>query len=42
MMLILMEVKYLNNVTISILMPVYNSQEYLKNTVRDVIFIKII
>lgn len=37
MMLILMEVKYLSNVTISILMPVYNSQEYLKNTVQDVI-----
>ena len=32
-----MEVKYLSNVTISILMPVYNSQEYLKNTVQDVI-----
>lgn len=27
----------MNNVTISILMPVYNSQEYLKNTVQDVI-----
>ena len=37
MLLILMEVKYLSNVTISILMPVYNSQEYLKNTVQDVI-----
>lgn len=37
MMLILMEVKYLSNVTISILMPVYNSQEYLKNTVQGVI-----
>ena len=32
-----MEVKYLSNVTISILMPVYNSQEYLKNTVQGVI-----
>ena len=32
-----MEVKYLNDVTISILMPVYNSQDYLKNTVQDVI-----
>lgn len=37
MLLILMEVKYLSNVTISILMPVYNSQDYLKNTVQDVI-----
>lgn len=27
----------MSNVTISILMPVYNSQEYLKNTVQDVI-----
>ena len=37
MLLILMEVKYLSNFTISILMPVYNSQKYLKNTVQDVI-----
>ena len=27
----------MSNVTISILMPVYNSQDYLKNTVQDVI-----
>ena len=27
----------MNDVTISILMPVYNSQDYLKNTVQDVI-----
>lgn len=37
MILISMEVKYLSNTTISILMPVYNSQDYLKDTVQDVI-----